>query len=67
MKRLTTFWGLVSAYWLSERWREAWLLSAVYMAAQLIVLPGVLVALHRWAPPVYRRLRTTVTASRPVR
>jgi hypothetical protein len=41
----------------------AWLLSAVYMAAQLVVLPGALVALHRWAPAVYRRLRTTVIAT----
>ena len=24
MKRCATFWGLVTAYWLSERWREAW-------------------------------------------
>lgn len=32
MKRLTTFWGLVSAYWLSERWREAWSLTAVVLA-----------------------------------
>ena len=32
MKRLTTFWGLVSAYWLSERWREAWTPAAVVLA-----------------------------------
>lgn len=27
--KITSFWGLLSAYWVSERWREAWLLSAV--------------------------------------
>ena len=32
MKRFTTFWGLISAYWLSERWREAWALSVVVLA-----------------------------------
>ncbi len=32
MKRFTTFWGLISAYWISERWREAWVLSAVVLA-----------------------------------
>ena len=37
MKRCTTFWGLVSAYWVSERWREAWALSAVVLAITLLV------------------------------
>ena len=32
MQRLTGFWGLLSAYWLSERWREAWLLTVVIFA-----------------------------------
>jgi vitamin B12/bleomycin/antimicrobial peptide transport system ATP-binding/permease protein len=32
LKRCTTFWGLVSAYWLSERWREAWTLTVVVLA-----------------------------------
>ncbi|SNS59857.1 ABC transporter ATP-binding protein/permease [Tropicimonas sediminicola] len=32
MKRLSGFWGLLSAYWVSERWREAWLLTAVIIA-----------------------------------
>ena len=32
MKRCTTFWGLVSAYWFSERWREAWTLTVVVLA-----------------------------------
>ena len=41
----------------------AWVLSNVYLAAQLVVLPGVLFALHRWARPVYLRLRTTVIAT----
>lgn len=29
MERLRGFWGLVSGYWLSERWREAWGLTVV--------------------------------------
>ncbi len=37
MKRLTTFWGLVSAYWFSDRWREAWLLSVVVLAITSIL------------------------------
>jgi vitamin B12/bleomycin/antimicrobial peptide transport system ATP-binding/permease protein len=37
LKRLTGFWGLVSAYWLSERWREAWALSVVVLAITLIL------------------------------
>lgn len=37
MKRCTTFWGLVSAYWVSSRWREAWALSAVVLAITLLV------------------------------
>src|SRR3954453_19501951 len=37
LKRLTTFWGLVSAYWLSERWREAWLLTGVVLAITLVL------------------------------
>ena len=37
MKRCTTFWGLVSAYWLSERWREAWLLGAIVLAITLVI------------------------------
>jgi hypothetical protein len=41
----------------------AWLLSTIYMAAQLVVLPGALFALYRWARPVYERLRTTVIAT----
>jgi hypothetical protein len=41
----------------------SWLLSNVYLAAQLVVLPGSLLALYRWARPVYRRLRATVLAT----
>src|SRR3954451_22846513 len=41
----------------------SWLLSNVYLAAQLVVLPGSLIALHRWARPVYVRLRATVLAT----
>lgn len=32
MKRLSGFWGLLFAYWVSERWREAWLLTIVVLA-----------------------------------
>ena len=41
----------------------SWLLSTVYLAAQLVVLPAVLIWLHRRARPVYRRLRNTVIAT----
>src|SRR3712207_5556371 len=39
------------------------LLSNVYLAAQLVVLPGALLFLFRRAPSVYRRLRDTVLAA----
>ena len=32
MKRLTGFWGLLSAYWFSDRWREAWGLTVLIFA-----------------------------------
>lgn len=32
MKRLSGFWGLLAAYWVSERWREAWLLTVIVFA-----------------------------------
>ncbi|WP_170295292.1 ATP-binding cassette domain-containing protein [Paracoccus aestuariivivens] len=32
MKRLSRFWGLLFAYWLSDRWREAWLLTVIIFA-----------------------------------
>jgi membrane-associated phospholipid phosphatase len=41
----------------------SWVLSNVYLAAQLIVVPAVLVWLHRSSRPVYRRLRNTVIAT----
>jgi hypothetical protein len=41
----------------------SWLLSNVYLAAQLVVLPGALIWLHRRSRPVYRQLRTTVIAT----
>jgi membrane-associated phospholipid phosphatase len=41
----------------------AWLLSNVYLAAQLVVLPGALIWLYRRSPAVYRRLRDTVVAT----
>ena len=37
LKRCTTFWGLVSAYWVSDRWREAWLLSSVVLTITLLI------------------------------
>jgi membrane-associated phospholipid phosphatase len=40
-----------------------WVLSNVYLAAQLVVLPGALIWLYRAAPGVYRRLRDTVIAA----
>ena len=40
-----------------------WLLSNIYLAAQLAVLPGSLLYLYRRAPAVYRRLRDTVLAT----
>jgi len=41
----------------------SWLLSNVYLAAQLVVLPGALIWLYRRSPAVYRRLRNTVAAA----
>ncbi len=32
MKRLSGFWGLIFAYWTSERWREAWVLTGIVLA-----------------------------------
>ncbi len=40
-----------------------WLLNHLYLAAQLVVLPGALVFLYRRAPQIYRRLRNTVLAT----
>ena len=41
----------------------SYLLSTIYLAAQLVVLPGALIWLHRRSRPVYRRLRDTVIAT----
>jgi membrane-associated phospholipid phosphatase len=41
----------------------SWLLSNVYLAAQLVVLPGALIWLYRRSRPAYRQLRTTVIAT----
>ena len=40
-----------------------WILNHVYLAAQLVVLPGALWMLHRKARPAYARLRNTVLAT----
>ncbi len=37
MRELTRFWGLLSAYWVSERWREAWLLTVVVIAVTTLI------------------------------
>ena len=39
------------------------LLSHIYLAAQIVILPGVLIAMYRWAPGIYPRLRSTVIAT----
>ena len=41
----------------------SWLLSNLYLAAQLVVVPGALVWLYKRAPSVYRELRNTVVAT----
>jgi membrane-associated phospholipid phosphatase len=41
----------------------SWLLSNVYLTAQLVVLPGALMWLYRRSPAVYRQLRNTVIAT----
>ena len=40
-----------------------WVLSNVYLAAQLAVLPGSLIYLYRRSPAIYRRLRDTILAT----
>jgi membrane-associated phospholipid phosphatase len=40
-----------------------WLLNHLYLAAQLIVVPGALVFLYRRSRPVYERLRNTILAT----
>jgi membrane-associated phospholipid phosphatase len=41
----------------------SWILSNVYLAAQLVVLPLALIWLYRRARPIYRALRNTVIAT----
>jgi membrane-associated phospholipid phosphatase len=40
-----------------------WLLSNIYLAAQLAVVPGSLIYLYRRSPAIYRRLRDTILAT----
>ena len=40
-----------------------WLLNHLYLAAQLIVVPGALVFLYRRSRPAYERLRNTILAT----
>jgi hypothetical protein len=40
-----------------------WILNHVYLAAQLVVLPGSLVFLYRRSRPIYEKLRNTVLAT----
>jgi membrane-associated phospholipid phosphatase len=40
-----------------------WLLSNIYLAAQLLVVPGSLIYLYRRSPAIYRRLRDTILAT----
>ena len=40
-----------------------WLLNHLYLAAQLIVLPGALIFLYRRSQPLYERLRNTILAT----
>lgn len=40
-----------------------WLLSNIYLAAQLAGVPGALIYLYRRSPAIYRRLRDTVLAT----
>jgi PAP2 superfamily len=40
-----------------------WLLNHVYLAAQLVVLPGALIVLYKRSRPAYERLRNTVLAT----
>jgi membrane-associated phospholipid phosphatase len=41
----------------------SWILSNLYLAAQLVVVPGALIWLYRRSPSVYRELRNTVVAT----
>jgi membrane-associated phospholipid phosphatase len=41
----------------------SFLLSNLYLAAQLVIVPGTLICLYRRSPHVYRQLRNTVVAT----
>jgi membrane-associated phospholipid phosphatase len=41
----------------------AWVLSNLYLLAQLVVVPAVLIWLYRSSPAIYRRLRDTIVAT----
>jgi membrane-associated phospholipid phosphatase len=41
----------------------AWVLSNLYLLAQLVVVPAVLIWLYRSSPRIYRRLRDTIVAT----
>jgi hypothetical protein len=41
----------------------SWLLSNLYLAAQLVVVPAALIWLYRRSPELYRRLRNTMIAT----
>ena len=47
---------------LSGTW-VLWLLNHLYLAAQLVVLPGSLIFLYRIGSPMYERLRNTILAT----
>jgi hypothetical protein len=47
---------------LSGTW-AIWLLNHLYLAAQLIVVPGALVFVYRRSRPIYERLRNTILAT----
>jgi PAP2 superfamily len=40
-----------------------WVLNHLYLAAQLIVVPGALIFLYRRSRPIYQRLRNTILAT----
>ena len=37
MRRLQGFWGLLAAYWVSDRWAEAWALTAAVLALTTVL------------------------------
>jgi hypothetical protein len=47
---------------LSGSW-AIWVLNHLYLAAQLVVVPGALIFLYRRSRPIYERLRNTILAT----